>query len=138
MKSIFSIYIVWSVILALHGSWVVFTSNFGEKIGEEAFRNFVIMFYLGFILFFAFGAFLAWFTQKQKLWALWLFSAYCIYRGIDHIWGITVRERMEGIVVDTSNWTKGAIIAGVWLVLAGYAWYLRPNKSLQPTAESGG
>ena len=138
MKSIFSIYIVWSVILALHGSWVVFTSDFGEKIGEEAFRNFVIMFYLGFVLFFGLGAFLAWFTQKQKSWALWLFSAYCIYRSIDYIWGITVREKMEGIVVDTMDWVKGAIIAGVWLVLAGYTWYSRPNKSLQPTAESGG
>jgi hypothetical protein len=81
---------------------------------------------------------LAWFTQKQKIWALWLFSAYCVYRSIDYIWGITVRERMEGIVVDASDWLKGAIIAGVWLVLVGYAWYSRPNKSLQPSAESGG
>ena len=138
MKSIFSIYIVWSVILALHGSWVIFTSEFGEKIGVEAFRNFVFMFYLGFLLSFALGALLAWFSQKQKLWALWLFSAYCIYRSIDYIWGVTVRERMEGIVVEASDWFKGAIIAAVWLLLVGYAWYSRPNKSLQPTAESGG
>jgi len=138
MKSIFTIYVVWHVILALHGIWVVFTSEFGEKVGEEAFRSYVIMFYLGFLLFFALGAVLAWFTQKQKLWALWLFSVYCIFRSIDEIWGIIVLRRMEGVALDTSDWFKSTLASGVWLFLAGYAWYSRPNKSLQPTAESGG
>jgi hypothetical protein len=126
----------WSVILAFHGSWVVLTSEFGENIGEEAFRNLVIVFYVGFLLFSALGAFLAWFAQKKQLWAIWLFVAYCVYRPIDYIWGIIGREHMDGITVDTTDWIKCFIITGVWLFLAGYAWYSRSCKSFQPATDN--
>lgn len=137
MKSIFKIYLIWSVVLVIHGSWIVLTGEFGEKAGEEIFRSFLIMFYIGFLLFLALGAFLAWYAQQGKPWALWLFSVYCLLRAIDTIWGINMREGMEHVTVDISDWIRSLIIAFGWASFIGFAWYIRPNKVTQPMKKNG-
>ena len=134
--SIFRIYVLWSLILMLHGTWVVFTSKFSELVGAEAFLNFIIMFYVALMVVFVIGAFLAWYTEQGKFWALWLFTVYCLYRSIDGLYSITVRESMEGVSVNITDWVKGLFIAFVWLTLVGFAWYLRYTKSPKSTTEA--
>jgi hypothetical protein len=124
-RSIITPYALWSAILALHGSWVILTSGFEEKITDEAFRTFLLVFYLGGIAVFALGAFLVWKAQQGRSWGLLLFIIYCLYRSIDYVWGVAAREGIEGMSVETGDWVKGVVIAGVWFILAGYAYYSR-------------
>jgi len=127
-RSIIKPYVLWSVILALHGSWIVLTSGFKEEITDEAFRAFLLVFYLGGSAIFALGAFFAWQAQQGKAWGLLLFIIYCLSRAIDYVWGVAMREGMEGISVETGGWIKGVVIAGVWFILAGHAYYVRTLK----------
>ena len=103
IKSIFTAYVLWSVILVIYGSWAVLTSEFREIVSNETYRDFLVMGYAGFLIFFALGAFLAWYTQQGKSWALWLFTVYCLYRSIDTIWGVKARESMEHVTVDATD-----------------------------------
>jgi hypothetical protein len=133
IKSILTMYVLWSLILVIYGTWVVFTSGYDEKISNEAFHGFIVMYYGVFLVLFALGALLAWQAQLGKAWALWSFIAYCVYRAIDSIWSTQARESMGVTAVDIIDWIKAFIIAAVWISLIALSLYNRPNKSLNLT-----
>jgi len=135
-KSIFFVFAVWAVILLIHSTWAVFTSEHRQSLVGESFVIFLTMFYSMLVIVFALGGLLAWQAQKGKVWALWLFTLYCLYHAVDSIWTVKFRHNMEGISVDAIDWVRGIVFALVWGGLIVYAWNRHSNKLIQPTAES--
>lgn len=122
------------LILAVHSGWVVYTSSFRQSVGSEMFRVFVVT-YIGIaIVLFVLGGLFAWLTDKGKIWAKWVFMAYCTYRAVDSVWGAYWREVTIASQTYTLDWVKSAIFALIWLFLVGLAWRARPNKGLKPTS----
>ena len=129
IKSIFTIYLIWSVILIIYSSLVVLTGELEEKFGSELYRKFLFSFYAVSLFMTAIGALLAWYTQQGKTWAMWLFIIFCLYLSFDAIWSLKIMESKYSGTVELSDWIGRPIKAVIWLSLAVFAWYTYPNNT---------
>ena len=137
-RSILTTYMVWAILLALYGGWVILTSDYAEKVGEETARYFRFLFAGGGIAFLVIVGLLAWLTQVGKVWAKCVFVVLCGYCAIDAILGPYALSALSPMILEPSGWVKSVVIALGWTYLAGLACYTRPNNSLQPTGSAGG
>jgi hypothetical protein len=133
MKSIFVVYMAWVLILVPRAIWVVYTSDYREKVGDDTFQYFVLMFTTLLTITLIIGAVLAWLTQKGNVWARWVFILFCAFYAIDSLLGTLQITDMYKQTYQY-GWFRGPVSVVVWAVLAWLAWYSRPNKAPQSDA----
>ena len=136
-EALFFLYMAWAVIVLTRGIWITLAGEFREKIGNEAFQSFFIVFTVVLISILSVGAALAWFATKGNAWAKWLFVTFCFIYAIDSLLGtVQITEMYQ--YTSKYSWFRGPVSIVVWTMLGGLAFYTRPNKSLKSgTPQSG-
>jgi len=134
-NSIFIAYVAWAFTILINFTFTFYTSDFKDKIGSDMTEHFLTMIVLAFIVTHGIGATLAWYAQKRKNWAKWLFILFCISFALDSLFRIL--EITEMYKLSNNNQYKDALAIIVWCMLAGMAWVKSSNKSFKPTPKSG-
>ncbi len=135
-NSIFIAYAVWIFIMFINFTFTFYTGDFKDKIGAEMSQYFLTTFIGVFIVTHGIGATLAWYAQKGKNWAKWLFILFCIAFALDSLFSILEITEMYKHT-NNHNELKKSLAIIVWCMLAGMAWVKSSNKSFKPTPKSG-
>ncbi|MCG7941460.1 MAG: hypothetical protein N0C88_21795 [Candidatus Thiodiazotropha lotti] len=129
LKSIFVLYCIWNVVLLLHSLWTFEAERLSQLFGEDAFKQYLLIYIsLGFLIFFV-GAILAWLSEKKNSsLASWGFIIFCGWRAIDLIWGkYTIELNQVNNITETTGWGKVVIFTLFWISLL----LLELNKTLK-------
>jgi len=135
-NSIFIAYVAWFFILTLNLILTSYTSEFKDKISPDLYQHYLIMLITGFVVTHVIGITLAWYTQKKKNWAKWLFIAFCLFFAIDLLFSLLQLTEMYKHTSNDNEFKKIIAII-IWSMLAVMAWFKSSNKSFKPTPKSG-
>ena len=153
IKSVFNIFAVFVLVQIILTSWSLYSGEYQADMSRaveyaagslsseehnEMLSSFITISILAGAAFLFVTSILAWFTDRFKQWARWPFLVICGWQAFDSIYGVFDLDNMYPGMIETSDWLMGGVYCLVWLYLLYLAWQKSPNKSLQPTAESGG
>ena len=134
-NSIFTAYLAWVLILLANIIWYIYTKDFYKHFGVNQ-THFLIMLVTAFFIPHAIGSVLAWYTEKRKNWAKWLFIIFCLLFALDSFFSIIEITEIYKHADDYNPYKKLLSII-VWCLLAGMAWVKSSNKPFKPTPKSG-